>query len=268
MIHRAIGSLSHVAKPITPLTVTGSEQLGPAMLRLWFRGDLALFGGEVFTDRYVKLLFTPDGSTDLATLPEGARSAVRSYTVLELDVAAGTLAIDFALHGGGLAVPWALGARPGDTVTVQGPGGAYAPDPAADWHLLVGDDAALPAIREALAALPASARGYAVVEVGTSEERLDLPCPEGVEVRWLHRGDPDAPGLYDAVRALPWLDGRVEVFVHGEAQAVMHEIRPWLIAEHGIDRRTASISGYWKRGLVDEEFRLWKRDLARAEAGD
>jgi NADPH-dependent ferric siderophore reductase len=190
---------------------------------------------------------------------------VRSYTVLDLDVAAGTLAIDFALHGAGLAVPWALAAQPGDTITVQGPGGAYAPDPAADWYLLVGDDSALPAVREALAALPASARGYAVVEVGSEDERLDLPHPDGVEVRWLHR-DAAGPGLVDTVRSLPWLDGRLDVFVHGEAQTVMHEIRRWLVDERGVDRRTASISGYWKRGLVDEEFRLWKRDLARAEA--
>ena len=66
------------------------------------------------------------------------------------------------------------------------------------------------------------------------------------------------PGLADAVRALSWRDGRVDVFVHGEAQTVMQEIRPYL-AERGVDTRAASISGYWKRGLVDEEFRHWKR---------
>jgi len=253
-----------VSKPITALTVTATDLLGPAMLRVWFRGDLAAFAGNDATDRYVKLLFTPSGSPDLAQLDDGQRPAVRSYTVLELDVAAGTLAIDFALHGSGFAMRWARDAHPGDTIQVQGPGSGYAPDPTADWYLFAGDDSALPAIRQALAALPADARGYAVVEVGAAAEELPLPAPAGVDLRWLHRDDPASPGLAAAVRGLPWLDGRVDVFVHGEAQTVMQEIRPYL-AERGVDARAASISGYWKRGLVDEEFRAWKRELAAAE---
>ncbi|MEZ0578427.1 siderophore-interacting protein [Nocardioides sp. MH1] len=251
------------AKPTTELTVTSTERLGPAMLRLRFAGDLAAFEGVDDTDRYVKLLFTPDGSPDLSTMADGERSSVRSYTVLELDVAAGTLAIDFALHGSGFAMRWARDVQPGATITVQGPGSGYSPDPTADWHLLVGDDAALPAVRQALAVLPPDAQGYAVLLVGSRAEELPLPAPAGVEVRWSHRDG--GAGLADAVRELPWREGRVDVFVHGEAQAVMQEIRPYL-RERGVDPRGASISGYWKRGLVDEEFRKWKRELAAAEA--
>ena len=36
----------------------------------------------------------------------------------------------------------ARAARPGDRLYVMGPNGAYAPNPEADWHLLVGDEAA------------------------------------------------------------------------------------------------------------------------------
>ena len=32
---------------------------------------------------------------------------------------------------------------------LMGPSGAYAPDPAADWHLLVGDETALPFLEKA-----------------------------------------------------------------------------------------------------------------------
>ncbi len=253
-----------MAKPITELTVTRTERLGPAMLRVWFTGDLAAFAGFDRTDRYVKLLFTPDGSPDLSGLADGVRPAVRSYTVLDLDVAAGTFAIDFALHGSGFAMRWARDVEAGAAITVQGPGEGYAPDPAADWHLLAGDDAALPAVRQSLTALPADAEGHVVLEVGSPAEELPLPAPAGVEVRWLHRDDPTSPGLAEAVRELAWRDGRVDVFVHGEAQAVMQEVRPYL-ADRGVDVRAASISGYWKRGLVDEEFRAWKKELAAAE---
>lgn len=121
------------------------------MIRVRFRSDdLNAFGTSTFTDRYVKLqLPQPDGSV-----------VVRTYTVLEPSVAEGTLAIDFVVHGTeGYAGPWAAQAQPGDKLTVRGPGGAYAPDAAADWHLLACDEAGLPAVRAALAALRADARG-------------------------------------------------------------------------------------------------------------
>ena len=52
------------------------------------------------------------------------------------------LTIDFVVHGDdGVAGPWAAAAQPGDELLLHGPGGAYAPDPDADWHLMVGDAA-------------------------------------------------------------------------------------------------------------------------------
>ena len=71
----------------------------------------------------------------------------RTYTVRRWDEAAGELTLDFVSHGDeGLAGPWAAAAVPGDQIALQGPGGEYAPDPAADWHLFAGDASALPAI--------------------------------------------------------------------------------------------------------------------------
>ena len=57
---------------------------------------------------------------------------------------------------------------------LMGPSGAYAPDPAADWHLLVGDETALPAISVALEALPANAIGQAFIEVAEPEDEIPL----------------------------------------------------------------------------------------------
>jgi len=254
------------AKPETPLVVTAAERLTPGMVRLRFRSDdLGAFDGSVFTDRYVKLAFeTPDGPV------------LRTYTALEPDLERGTLTIDFVVHGTeGVAGPWAAQAQPGDTVVARGPGGAYAPDPGADWHLLAGDESALPAIRAALAALPAQAVGHVVVEIAGVGHEQPLDAPAGVEVTWLqggtttHQAAEDAyghePALAAAVRALPWREGRVHAFVHGEAQAVMHGIRPYLLKERGVPREDVSISGYWRRGRTEEGFRAWKRDLAAAE---
>ena len=46
-----------------------------------------------------------------------------------------------------------------DPAYLMGPSGAYSPDPDADWHLLAGDEAGLPALGAALEALPPNAVG-------------------------------------------------------------------------------------------------------------
>lgn len=246
-------------RPQTHLVVNAKEDLSPGMVRVRFRSDdLSRFADSVFTDRYVKLVF-PTDDPDAPVL--------RTYTVLEPDADAGTLAIDFVVHGTeGVAGPWARHARPGDTLSVLGPGGAYAPDPSADWHLIAGDDAAVPACRAALEELFATAPeavGYAVLEVGSSAYEQDIKAPAGIEVTWLYRADGD--DLVETVRSLPWREGRVQAFVHGEAQEVMHGIRPYLLKERRVPREDVSISGYWRQGRTEEGFRIWKQELAEAE---
>ena len=92
--------------------------------------------------------------------------------------------------------------------------GSYQPD----WHLLVGDESALPAIMAALVDLPEETvvRVVVLVESGEDEPRLEMPS--GGEVTFVHRSEvgPEG-GLESAVRALSWLPGRVHAFVHGEA---------------------------------------------------
>ena len=65
------------------------------------------------------------------------------------------------------------------------------------------------------------------------------------------------------------LPGQPHVFIHGEAQAVMHNLRPFIRKERGIDAKWASsISGYWRRGRTEETFRQWKKQLAEAESAN
>lgn len=271
----------------TLLTVTGSAPLTEHLVRVRFSGDLAAFADSTATDRYVKLVFPRPGVTypepfDLrevraAVAPED-QPVVRTYTVRELDVAAGTLAIDFVVHGDeGVAGPWAASVAVGTPLWVNGPGGAYAPDPMADFHLLVADESALPALAAAVEALPADARGLALVEVAGPGDELPLAVPAGVELRWLHRGTtaheapPHLTGagspLAVAVAELDagaWPTGRVQAFVHGEAEAVMHHVRP-VLRRRGVGKRDLSVSGYWRRGRTEEGFRTWKAELACAE---
>src|SRR3954454_23604798 len=181
------------------------SRVTPHMIRVVLGGEgLAGFPVGEFTDHYVKLLFPPPGAPygvpfDVeqvrAELPQEHWPVTRTYTVRAWDPASGELTIDFVHHGDeGLAGPWAASARPGDRIQFFGPGGGYAPSPAADWHLLAGDESALPAIGAALTRLPAGVPATVVVEVaGPEEEQAELQGGPGVELTWVHRhGEPGA----------------------------------------------------------------------------
>src|SRR4029079_13233689 len=122
-------------------------------------------------------------------LPAEQRPTVRTYTVRDVDTERREISIDFVVHGEhGVAGPWAAAATPGQPAYLMGPSGAYAPDPAADWHLFAGDEAAVPAIGAALEALPDNAIGKVFIEVAGPEDEIPLRAPAGVGVNWIYRG--------------------------------------------------------------------------------
>jgi NADPH-dependent ferric siderophore reductase len=270
--------------------VVRREELTSHMFRVVLGGSgFGTFTPSKFTDSYVKLVFVGD-DVDMASVPQpltldsfadlppAKQPVVRTLTVRRADPAAREIAIDVVVHGEhGAAGLWAATAEPGQPVYVMGPSGAYAPDPAADWHLLAGDETALPAISVALEALPANAIGQAFIEIAGPEDEIPLTAPQGVRIDWIYRGGRadligedragDFAPLIEAVKSAPWLPGQVHAFVHGEAQAVMHNLRPYIRKDREVDAKWASISGYWRRGRTEETFRQWKRELAEAEAG-
>ncbi|OHV05186.1 siderophore-interacting protein [Mycobacterium talmoniae] len=276
-------------RPVHTFEVLRTEQLAPHMVRVVLGGaGFATFVPSEFTDSYVKLVFVGDDIDvgalahpltldSFDALPDDQRPVIRTLTVRRADPVAGELSIDVVTHGDhGTAGKWAATAEPGQPVYLMGPSGAYAPDPAADWHLLAGDESALPAIAVALEALPATAIGKVFVEVAGPEHEIALRVPDGVQLNWIYRGGRadlvgndragDHAPLIEAVTTAQWLPGQVQVFIHGEAQAVMHNLRPYIRKDRGVDAKWASISGYWRRGRTEETFRQWKKELAAAEA--
>ncbi|KOG31155.1 siderophore-interacting protein [Streptomyces resistomycificus] len=256
--------------------VVRTERLTPHMQRVVLGGEgLADFTADTCTDHYVKLLFPPQGVTypepfDVQRIredfPRAQWPVTRTYTVRYWDPQHLELTLDFVIHGDeGLAGPWALRAQPGETVHFMGPGGAYAPDPGADWHLLAGDESALPAIARSLESLPDGARAHAFIEVAGPEEEQKIDSD--VEVVWLHRGDRRVgEALTEAVRALRFPEGRVHAFVHGEAHFVK-QLRHLLRVERSIAREDLSISGYWRLGHNEDGWQASKQEWnARIEA--
>src|ERR1700712_4161783 len=272
-------ALSRAARPVRkPLLVevVGVEQLTPHMVRVVFGGaDLDGFGAGAFTDHYVKLQVPPVGANysapfDVekirASKPKSQWPVTRTYTIRSWDSESGELTIDFVVHGhSGAAGPWAAAAKVGDKLQLSGPGGAYAPDPEADWHLMIGDPSVIPAISASLARVPAGAPVRVVLQVDGEDDELPLESPGDLEVTWLHGGG-DAL-LVEALRRLQFPRGRVHAFVHGEASAV-RAVRKFLLVEQRVPREALSASGYWKRSLTEEGWREDKAEWTRQAEAD
>jgi NADPH-dependent ferric siderophore reductase len=233
------------------LQVRRSERVTPGMIRVTLAGDeLAGFPGDG-PDRRIKMFFPVDGqerpavpraSTGGPVWPAGqARPAMRTYTVRRFDAAAGELDVDFVLHAGhGPAAAWARDAAPGAWVGVSEPGGRYEPDPSVDFHVVIGDETALPAIATVLDAL--DGRALVFVEVEGPDEEQDLPG----EITWVHRGGRAAgEPLAGAVRASTFPSGRGQAWLAGES-ACVKELRRHLLDDRGIDRKLVYATGYWR----------------------
>ncbi len=252
------------------------EQLTPQLVRVVLGGEgLAGFSAGEFTDHYVKLQFPPPGApytvpfdADVVrALPREQQPVMRTYTVSAWDPDARLLTIDFVVHGdSGVAGPWARAARPGDLLALRGPGGAFAPDPGADWHLMVGDESALPAIAASLARIPAGVPVLVLAEVDGADGEIPLDSPGALDVTWVHRGeDPDA--LLRAVEKVEFPAGRVCAFVHGEAVAT-RAVRRHLLGERAVPRADLSVSGYWRRTFTEDGWQSSKREWNQAVEQD
>lgn len=234
------------------LTVTAIHDLSPHMRRITLTGDMEGFQSLGFDD-HVKLLF-PDPETGVITLPGGdAKPIARDYTPRAFDVAAGTLTLDFALHGltdgsAGPATAWAQRAVIGDILVLGGPRGSTVWPTDYALHLLIGDETALPAIGRRLEELPVGTRALVLAAVDNPAEKLEFATRADVSVHWLFR-DPAHGGhaLADAVARLCVTETDIFAWVAAEA-AEMRVIRDLLSTRHGIDAQRMKASGYWQRG--------------------
>ncbi len=229
------------------LDVTGVERVSAHMVRITLGGDLDGFTSLGFDD-HVKLFF-PDGSVG----PDGKpQSAARDYTPRRYDPTARTLEIDFALHDAGPATRWAEQALPGQSLQLGGPRGSFIIPTDFDWHLLIGDDTALPAIGRRLAELPAGARAVVLAEVDGPADQLAFASTADVSITWAHRNGA-APGttsvLVDALATMPLPKGDYYAWVACESLTAK-TLRAILIADHGANPKWIRAAGYWRRGTA------------------
>jgi len=217
------------------VVVARTEPLGAHFVAITFQADsLACFLSLSFDD-HVKFMF------------EGAdgEQVRRDYTPRRFDAQARELTIEFALHGDGAASNWARRAKAGDTAVIGGPRGSMIIPMDYDWHLLMGDASALPAMRRRLEELPADARVIVVAALG-EEDRLPFGGVTKAEVHWVN----DADALVETVRSLALPPGEGYAWAGGEAQA-MRSLRAVLADDKGLPKDAMRVSAYWKRGVAD-----------------
>ena len=158
------------------LQVVRRTQVSPGFVRLTLAGpELAGFVSAGFDD-HLKLILPAPGQ-DRPTLPtlqdgrpvfDGPRPVLRDYTPARFDAAAGELDIEVALHDAGPATDWAASATVGQWVGIAGPRGSMVVPTGFDWHWLLGDETALPAVARRLAELPASAVATVRIQLNLS----------------------------------------------------------------------------------------------------
>ncbi len=241
------------------LTVKTVQRVTPHLIRIVLTGDDLVGFTSLGFDDHSKIFF-PDAATGKLTLPTAGpdgpiwpasgRPTMRDYTPRRHDAKANTLEIDFALHDAGPATQWAEQAKPGDTLGVGGPRGSFIVPTEFDWHLLIGDDTALPAIARRLAELPAGARVVVLAEVDSEADQIPFETQTELTLQWVHRRGAEpgvSPVLVDALKAMKLPAGDFHAWVGCES-AIAKALRVHLVGERGANPKWTRASGYWRRG--------------------
>ncbi|MFK8054412.1 MAG: siderophore-interacting protein [Woeseiaceae bacterium] len=231
---------------IRNIVVQSLEDLSPHMRRIVFAGpDLADFPDRQ-ESAHVKVIVPEQNASKRGFWPALAKkSRMRSYTIRFFDHAARTLTMDFAVNDHrGLVADWALTTKVGDSVQIAGPGSIKHTDFDAEWHLLLADLTALPALAATLERLPNSARGHIVVQVPTIADKQDLAVPDNMTIQWIINADTSQNLLLKALPDLEWLPGEPAMFVATESSHVV-EIRKYLREQPGFRKDKLYASGYW-----------------------
>lgn len=218
------------------VTVTRIERLSPGFVAITFGGEsLANFVSLSFDD-HVKFM-VPDSSGCLQR---------RDFTPRHFDLQRRELTLEFALHEHGPASQWARGAKLGNTAVIGGPRGSMIIPLDYDWHLLVGDASALPAMLRRLEELPAGSHARVIAHVNNSADQRQFASAAGLDVQWVHSHD----ALLQAVRELVLPGGDGFAWAAGEA-SVMAQVRDVLLTQQQLPLASTRISAYWKQGTAN-----------------
>lgn len=242
--------------------VTATERFATSFIRVTFGGEeLEGFSSPGFDD-HVKLFF-PDTVTGELRIPEvgpngpiwpeGPKPVMRDYTPRYYDNDARKLVIDFALHEAGPATAWAMNAKVGDWLGIGGPKGSFLVPTEYDFHLLAGDETAVPAIARRLEELPATTHAIVLIEIDNIGDEIPLSSQAQVDIIWCYRKGVAAGTttvIKDALADLTLPVGNGYAWIACETKAA-RVIRSYLVKERNISSKSVKAAGYWQLGVAD-----------------
>ncbi len=204
MQNRPVGRVRHQLK-FRLAQVKRVQPLTPHLVRVTLSGDdLHDFESASFDD-HIKVFFPPPGADKPAMPSSGPNGPVfagdqprpiaRDFTPRRYDREAGELDIEFALHEAGPAATWAAQAQVGQYLGIGGPRGSFTIPTGFDWHLLIGDETALPAIARRLEELPPGTRVATLIEVEDPSARIDFATQTDLYAEWRYRSESDFPAV-------------------------------------------------------------------------
>ncbi|MFV9475436.1 siderophore-interacting protein [Advenella sp. RU8] len=208
--------LQHPIK-IRLLQVKRITPLSPSIRRITLSGnDLNGFVSASFDD-HIKL-FLPDLPGQKPNMPvleekgikfdeHRPKPLTRDYTPRRYNPDTNELDIDFVLNHEGPATSWASQAEVGHYLGVAGPRGSFVIPAGFDWHLLMGDETAIPAIARRLEELPASCKAIVIIKIASDDSKIPLQGQCDFEVRWVQQ-DSDPADKNDAEMLAACLGGR------------------------------------------------------------
>lgn len=195
---------------------------------------------------------TPNGPQWAEGIP---RPFIRTYTIRDADAAAGTLTIDFVLHGdNGPASTFAQNVQVGQTIGVSAPRGREAMLKSAAEYLFVGDLTAMPAMESMLSAMDADARGHVFVLLPEGET---LPTtwhhPQGVQTHLVHAQPSEYAQIITTIRQTRPTCDDCYVWFAGEA-AMVSALRDLARREWQISIKRCYAVPYWRLGEAEEKY--------------
>ncbi|ABD55043.1 siderophore-interacting protein [Jannaschia sp. CCS1] len=249
------------------LTVSRAWRVTPNMIRVTLTGPEIADIPASIAGGHCKILLPAAGQSpaDLTrAMAEGPKPTTRTYTIRHARPEACEIDIDFVAHGdNGPASAWAARVQPGDILGFAGPGQPKLTDMTADYYLIAADMSALPVALAGLEALPKDAKGIAIFEVQSAEDRQHINAPAGIAQHWLIHAHPEEQSAQqtDLIQRLTLPDGRIKTLVAGET-GVIRALRLHLRGERALPRADVYASGYWRIGLAEDQHQKVKNTEA------
>lgn len=224
--------------------VVSSSRLSTSIFAIELRGNAAALAGIPGNDVMIRLA------------DAHGRLVSRRYSVRSVDAANDTLTLWVTVDHEGPGSTWVQEATPGDVIDVIGPRGKIPLDPAADWHLFLGDASALAASYRMAESIDVPGRAIFIIEIDAADDALGAAFDEGLGATGIFvdrkgRALNDPAGLFSGLAAFELPSGVGHAYLFGE----FHVVRALQAAvlDRGIDPEHISHKPFWRVGTSNAE---------------